>query len=242
MEEGDWHDGYRVFGGQVAVLYARCQQAYHAFDALPQLADQLRILSVNAELTSARAGDHGRGVRVLTQFATEAVTRLVRTIPEMVALKRHTYNQAAAILRAARDIGKLEAAGRRATKVVSADGRDPLAPIDAAWRRRLSAVGAAAAQLNQAHTTMTATVRSVREVAMQVEMVAANIAIEATTAGPFEGELHGIAEVMHEHAEGLRQMTDDTSRGLREASVTNKAMAEFAALAGKTVTKGDPAA
>jgi hypothetical protein len=227
---GLWHDGYREFSSQLGDLYARCQATYHAFDDLPRLVDQLRILSVNAELASARAGDYGRAVRVLTHFATEAVTRLMGIIPEMIHLKRRTYAQTGTILRAARDVGKLEAAGNiimGGNRPVSADS---LPTLETAWRTRLHTLGEAATGLTSAHASLQMVIRSVREVVLQTEMVAANIAIEATAAGPFAADLGAIADVMHEHTAALRAMVDEASHGMRDAAQSNLAMAAFAGL------------
>lgn len=218
-----WHDGYARFGGHVRGLYERCQTAYHAFDDLPRLVDDLRILAVNAELASARAGDFGRAVRVLTHFATEAVTRLLLVVPEMVALKRCTYTVAGTILRAARDVGKFEAAGA----LVIAAGRQPLPALERAWRARLRTLELAAASLSSTHGQLVGVVRSVREVMMQTEIIAANIAIEATAAGPHEAELSAIAEAMRERVNAMRRMVEGAGNGLRDAAETNLALAEF---------------
>jgi hypothetical protein len=235
-----WHDGYREFAAQLGDLYGRCQATYHAFDDLPRLVDQLRILSVNAELASVRAGDHGRAVRVLTHFATESVTRLLGVIPEMIGLKRDTYAQAGTILRAARDVGKIESAGNNILASGNATAITALTALDLAWRSRLAALGAAAAALTKAHGGLQAIIRTVREVVLQTEMIAANIAIEATSAGPHAADLRAIADVMQQHTAGLRAMGDAAGRGMRDASQSNVAMAAFAALGrgGRTAYQG----
>ncbi|MBI5163353.1 MAG: chemotaxis protein [Magnetospirillum sp.] len=230
MAEGDVPGGeWRTASSRLTVhlrgLYGRTQATYHAFDDLPRLVDQLRILSVNAELASARAGDYGRAVRVLTHFATEAVSRLLALVPEMVALKTRSYGLAAAILTASLDIGRLESAG---SKVLAAGHRfpadDPLDWLDRAWRNRLDTIGAAARELSRAHHNLAEMVATVRSVMMQSEIISTNIAIEATAAGPFEGELTSLADVMRERVDALRAMIDDASRRMRDAAETNLAL------------------
>lgn len=221
-----WHESARVHGGSVNALYERCQAAYHAYDELPKLVDHLRILAVNAELASARAGDHGRAVRVLTQFAVECVTRLMALVPELVGLKKRTYGLAGGILRAASDIAKLEAAG---SKVLGAGSHDALAVLDAAWRARLGDLAASAAQLTRTHNGLTDIAKAAREVMLQTEIISANIAIEATSAGPFEAELRAIADTMRGRVDELRAMIDGAARALRNAAETNQALAAFGA-------------
>ncbi|MBC7952528.1 MAG: chemotaxis protein [Rhodospirillaceae bacterium] len=221
-----WHDSARAHGGAVNALYERCQAAYHAFDELPKLVDHLRILAVNAELASARAGDHGRAVRVLTQFAVECVTRLMGLVPELVGLKKRTYGLAGGILRAASDIAKLEAAGAR---VMNAGTKDALLVLDGAWRARLAELAIAAAQLTLTHNGLVDIAKAAREVMMQTEIISANIAIESTSAGPFEAELRAIADTMRGRVDELRAMIDGAARALRSAAETNHALAAFGA-------------
>jgi hypothetical protein len=232
LEAPIWHDSARAHGAAVQALYQRCQEAYHAYDQLPKLVDHLRILAINAELASARAGDHGRAVRVLTQFAVECVTRLMGLVPEMVALKKRTYSHAGAVLRAAADIAKLEAAGGKVQALGEGKGA-PLTVLDRAWRVRLGSLAGAASELTRTHNGLVEIARAAREVMLQTEIISANIAIESTSAGPFETELRAIADTMRVRVDELRAMIDGAARALRAASQTNHALAEFGA-AGKS--------
>lgn len=226
--EAKWHDTLSAFAEHLHGLHQRCQSAYHAFDALPSLVDQLRILSVNAELASARAGDYGRAVRVLTHFATESVTRLLGVVPQMVGLKKRTYALAGSVMRAAAEIRSLEAAGRRvllAGHTFPEGAEDPLTILDRAHRRRLHDLTDAVAKMTVAHGQLIETVRSVRQVMMQAEIISANIAIEATSAGPHQADLQAIADIMRERVVQLRTMIDEAARALRDAAHTNIALA-----------------
>lgn len=228
-----WRDSAREFSRQIRALYSQCLSAYHAFDDLPRLVDGLRLLSVNAGLASARAGDYGRSIRVLTNFATEAVTRLLAVIPEMVDLKKRTYAIAGTIMRSANDIGKLEAAGNG----ILANGhrfaeQDPLPWLDRAWRARVAAVVDATARLHRTHQGLADIGRITREVMLQTQLVSANIAIEATSAGPYEAELAAVSESIRDRVEELRGMVDTAARHLRDASETIMALEAFGRAAG----------
>ena len=59
-------------------LLSDCRRAFHAFGELDELAENLRVLSLNAELAAGRAGEKGRAVRALTQYTRELVNRLAR--------------------------------------------------------------------------------------------------------------------------------------------------------------------
>ncbi len=223
MVSGDdlavWRDSVGEYAGHTQDLYANCVSAYHAFDGLPRLVDGLRLLSVNAGLVSARAGDYGRSIRVLTNFATESVTRLRDVIPQMLSLKRETYETVGSVMRSINDIGKLEAAG---TIIMRGQGGQAasLGAVSGAWRARVRTLSAAASRLSTANDHLVAAVRVAREVMLQVELIAANIAIEATTAGPWEAELTAIAETIRAKSVELRAMVDDAGRNLRNATET----------------------
>ena len=227
-EKNIWRDSVGAYAGHAHDLYANCLCAYHAFDGLPGLVDGLRLLSVNAGLVSARAGDYGRSVRILTNFATESVTRLRDVIPQMLSLKRQTYENAGAVMRAINDIGKLEAAGSLILGGQGPEASSLLAIADA-WRSRARGLSASAKGLNSANDQLIAMVRITREVMLQVDLIAANIAIEATAAGPWEAELTAIAVTIREKGDELREMIDGASRNLRNATGTIAALVEFGA-------------
>jgi hypothetical protein len=221
-----WRDSVRAYGDHTQNLYVNCVGAYHAFDGLPRLVDGLRLLSVNAGLVSARAGDYGRSIRVLTNFATESVTRLIGVIPQMLSLKRQTYETAGGIMRAVNDIGKIETAG---TLIVRQRGADEAALIglSRAWRARVHLLGMSAASLSGTNDQFIAMVRVAREVMLQTELIAANIAIEATAAGPWEAELATIADTIRGRVDELRVMVDSAGRNLRNATETIVALVAF---------------
>lgn len=221
-----WRDSVGAYASHTQDLYANCVSAYHAFDGLPRLVDGLRLLSVNAGLVSARAGDYGRSIRVLTNFATESVTRLRDVIPRMLSLKRQTYEAAGGVMRSINDIGKLEAAGTIILRG-QGEGAASLNAISRAWRTRGRALSGAAARLSTANDQLVMVLQIAREVTLQVDLIAANIAIEATAAGPWEAELTAIAETIRGKAAELREMVDDAGRNLRNATQTIVALVGF---------------
>ena len=220
-----WQDGGDA-QGQIRGLFERTQTAYHAFDGLPRLVDELRLLSVNAQLASARAGDYGRAVRVLTLFSTEAVGNLLVMVPRAVELKRRSYGLAGQIMRTLSEMAKIEAAGRR---VVAAGHHfpkdDPLAVLAAARARRRAVLVGAVATLEQTHAALAEVAATARTVMMQTEIIATNIAIEATAAGPYQAELEALATALRERSEALRAMTDLAAHRLRDAAEVSVALA-----------------
>lgn len=224
-----WHGGFSTFSATIEGLFERTQTAYHAFDDLPRLVDEMRLLSVNTELASARAGDRGRAVRVLTQFATQSVSRLLGVVPQMIELKRRSYALAGRIMRAAAEVGQIEAAGVRVLRAGHHFPEDdPLKVLDFARMRRLAVLAEAVAALEKAHAALVDAVSTARAVMMETEIIAANIAIEATNAGEFEAEIEALAADLRGRGNALRSMVDEAGRRLRDAADTNLALHRFA--------------
>lgn len=224
-----WSDGSASLG-RLGRLFVQTQTAFHAFDGLPRLVDELRLLSINAQLASARAGDYGRAVRVLTQFAIEAVAGLLAAVPQMVGLKRRSYALTGEVMRTLGSLAKIEAAGRRvAAAGPRSSAEDPLPRLDAARAARRRALADAVAGLERVQADLGEAVATARTVMLQTEIIAANIAIEATAAGRHQTELNALAAALRERSEALRAMIEQASRRLRDAA---DAKVELLALAG----------
>ena len=49
-------------------LFGQCRNTFEAFQGLGDVAEDMRILSLNAELAAGRAGSYGVSIRALTQY------------------------------------------------------------------------------------------------------------------------------------------------------------------------------
>ncbi len=64
-------------------LFGQCRNTFEAFQGLGDVAEDMRILSLNAELAAGRAGSYGVSIRALTQYTRELVNRLEQINLEM---------------------------------------------------------------------------------------------------------------------------------------------------------------
>lgn len=64
-------------------LFQQCRNTFEAFQGLGDVAEDMRILSLNAELAAGRAGTYGVSIRALTQYTRELVNRLEQINLEM---------------------------------------------------------------------------------------------------------------------------------------------------------------
>ena len=214
----------RRIDARVGGLFGDCIQVFHAFGELAELSENLRILSLNAELAAGRAGDKGRAVRALTQYTRELVNRLAQIQSETGALMGRTYGLTAAILR---EIHQFRLIDRACGAVANHPGE-----AAAQARHRLeSARDDIAAHFEQAVGEMVASVERlaartlvVAEVVSASDSIATNIAIEAVGAGPHEAEFRTVADTMRRYVEELRSMIEMAGTAVRNAAEKGAAL------------------
>lgn len=205
-------------------LFSRCLHAFQAFSKLGELSENMRILSLNAELAAGRAGEHGNAVRALTQYTRELVNRLYTIERGMLSLKSNTYNNSASALRTLLQLKMIE---RAADKIKQVNGEfDDGSTTRVANSRQTQLkdlMGNVRGMIkNVEHLSNEAS--SVSEVMSQAGSIATNIAIEASTAGAYEAEFEQVANTMREFAFELRTMCDTAGGSIRDASSVGKTL------------------
>lgn len=210
-------DGASRIEARIGALLGDCIQVFRAFSELAELAENLRILSLNAELAAGRAGDKGRAVRALTQYTRELVNRLAQVQTETAGLMSHTYGLTAAILREHHQHALIE----RAVGAITA-GSGTMA--DSASRRLEEASVAMTGTLARSVERMveyiermSARTRAVAEVVSASDSIATNIAIEAVGAGLHEAEFRTVADTMRRYVEELRTIMEQAGAAVRSA-------------------------
>lgn len=182
-------------------LLEDCRRAFQAFGELDELAENLRILSLNAELAAGRAGDKGRAVRALTQYTRELVNRLAQIQGEMKRMDKNTDTLSTGIESDLARLRELEASG--ASNAEMSDTMRAL--VD-----KLEALSVNVEDLSRrAH--------GVEEVVSQSDSIATNIAIEAAAAGVHEKEFRTVSDTMRRYVDDLRKMIDEASDAVRRA-------------------------
>lgn len=183
-------------------LLTDCRRAFHAFGELDELAENLRILSLNAELAAGRAGDKGRAVRALTQYTRELVNRLAQIRGEMNQLRGRTDQLSTQI--------EDELKQLRALEESSGGDSTAFAELMRSLVDKLDTLSTNVEDLSRrAH--------GVEEVVSQSDSIATNIAIEAAAAGVHEKEFRTVSDTMRRYVDDLRKMIDDASDAVRRA-------------------------
>ncbi len=200
-------------------LFGMCLQAFQAFSGLPELSEDMRVLSLNAELAAGRGGEKGVAVRALTQYTRELVYRLNGICKEILSLKSQMYRHSAGALRVLRQNGMME----RASLAVQEAHADAERSMDTQRHigdtqqefldTTLDEVGNMVNCVNQLFDTS----KNVSGVGTQAASISTNIAIEAALSGQFEEEFRQVADAMQEYVDQLRDMADTGGRSIRDA-------------------------
>ncbi len=199
-------------------LFSRCLFAFQAFAKLGELSENMRILSLNAELAAGRAGEHGSAVRALTQYTRELVNRLYAIERSMLALKSNTYSHSANALRTLLQLKMIERAGTELSKIQGEFGSTSSERIAQSRQDKLSVLMDNVRNMIEGVEKLSHEAGTVSDVMGQAGSIATNIAIEASTAGAHEAEFGQVAKTMREFAFELRAMCDTASGSIRDAS------------------------
>lgn len=185
-------------------LLSDCRRAFHAFGELDELAENLRILSLNAELAAGRAGDKGRAVRALTQYTRELVNRLAQIRGEMNQLRTRTENLSQKIEDELKQLRGIEES--------SANGAD-----SSQFTEMMRSLVDKLDDLSTNVEDLSRRAHGVEEVVSQSDSIATNIAIEAAAAGVHEKEFRTVSDTMRRYVDNLRTMIDEASDAVRRA-------------------------
>jgi hypothetical protein len=206
-------------------LLGDCRRAFYAFGELDELAENLRILSLNAELAAGRAGDMGRAVRALTQYTRELVNRLAQIQGEMNTLRVRTFALSSAILRGQLQLRLFE----RAVDMVNDGDHDQRSRIlvNRAFGDLMRAMVETLDGTADAVEGVGRRAHAIEEVVSQSDSIATNIAIEASSAGAHEKEFRTVSDTMRHYVEDLRGMIDEASDAIRRAREKADALRRF---------------
>lgn len=207
-------------------LFSHCLDAFRAFAPLSHLAEDMRVLSLNAELAAGRAGTRGAAVRALTQYTRELVTRLNAVQREMDDIKTRVCVHSARTLRLAHQLSVL---GRAAEALHRAPGTQStrLAARSAVQSRdvRFASIRPGVKEAMAGIDRLSGETGRIDDLAVQASTIASNIAIEAATAGPYEEEFKQVSNTMRGYVAQLRRMVDAAGQAIRQATTSGRNLA-----------------
>lgn len=213
---------------RIRALFPEINLANRAMFRLADLSEDMRILSLNAELAAGRAGQRGAAVRALTQYTRGLVRRLVDINANASGL-RTLYDAATDALRTLRHLRQLEEATVRVDVAdMTETSHRALGTLERVRNAQLRDMAERIAGINDGTARLGLVVRVVDDVVSQAASIATNIAAEAVTAGSHEAEFKAVSETMTRYVEELRTMNDQAAKGVRGALEGCKALVDAA--------------
>jgi len=222
-------------------LFQQCRNTFEAFQGLGDVAEDMRILSLNAELAAGRAGTYGVSIRALTQYTRELVNRLEQINLEMKKIEAFEEgdadagadapdNQAAEYNVEQADVSyegyeeQYEEGAEYATEEYAYDGEQYDAEMDgvAYALQKFNDDNGGVKYLNDQ-------AKRIAEVVSQSNSIATNMAIEAATAGQYEDTFTNVANDMRGFVDTLKNMVTRAQDSIEKAFRAEKSLKEIEA-------------
>ncbi len=214
-------------------LFQQCRNTFEAFQGLGDVAEDMRILSLNAELAAGRAGTYGVSIRALTQYTRELVNRLEQINLEMKKIEAFeedetdgTDNQAVEYSTEQSDASyeEYEEGSEYATEEYAYDEEQNAAEMDsvAYALQKFNDDNGGVKYLNDQ-------AKRIAEVVSQSNSIATNMAIEAATAGQYEDTFTNVANDMRGFVDTLKNMVTRAQDSIEKAFRAEKSLKEIEA-------------
>lgn len=187
--------------GRAGEMFTQCETALQSFVKLRELSEDMRILSLNAELAAGRAGTAGVAVRALTQYTRQLVSQLNRVQEDMNSLQARAED-----LVASNNTGGSDGESRTGTSL----------PYDPSNQENDEREQKAITTISEHAKQISVHAQTIRRIAEQSNGIATNIAIEAAGAGRYEPEFRTVANTMKRYIADLRAMVDDSERAVKQ--------------------------
>lgn len=221
-------DPNRVIAVRDAVhqVLSEYQAAYFALHALAGTVEDLRILSLNAELAAGRAGSRGAAIKVATQSTRELVSLLSQASTRMNQARYRCYRSGALAMRGLPRIARFGRAADLIRRGGGAYADSGLAVLDRAVGERAGHAVEELTGLTDGGRELEKLAKGLKSLVMQAVAIANNLAIEATGVTGHQATFTGVAADMQRHIETLKAMVD---KATRHVSLGNRAAAGITA-------------
>lgn len=209
------------------------QAAYFALHSLSDKVEDLRILSLNAELAASRAGTRGAAIKVATQSTRELVNQLTAATGRMNGARSRCYRFGALAMRGLPRIGRF---GRTAEMVKQAGGayaESGLRALDHAIAARAADAAEELAGLIQGGRELEKLANGLEGLVIQAVAIANNMAIEATSITGHQTIFSAVAAEMQRHNETLKTMIEEAARHVLLGNRAAQTLASYLDLIGR---------
>lgn len=221
-------------------LFGQCRNTFEAFQGLGDVAEDMRILSLNAELAAGRAGTYGVSIRALTQYTRELVNRLEQINLEMRKVEAFQEEEseegadAPVAVEAAEEVAYEEAPAEEYAEEAYEEYAEDTYPQEYYEEAADDGVAAAIAKFEEVNggvKYLNEQAKRIAEVVSQSNSIATNMAIEAATAGQYEDTFTNVANDMRGFVDTLKNMVTRAQDSIEKAFRAEKSLKELDAAA-----------
>lgn len=207
-------------------LYTQCRNTFEAFQGLGNVAEDMRILSLNAELAAGRAGTYGVSIRALTQYTRELVNRLEQINTEMAKVEAFAEPEEGAEVAQVQHEQHHEHAETEAYEGYEyGDGYEESYYEESPYQAQLTKFE----EDNGGVKYLNEQAKRIAEVVSQSNSIATNMAIEAATAGQYEDTFTNVANDMRGFVNTLKNMVTRAQDSIEKAFRAEKYLKELEA-------------
>jgi hypothetical protein len=228
-------------------LFAQCRNTFEAFQGLGDVAEDMRILSLNAELAAGRAGSYGVSIRALTQYTRELVNRLEQINQEMDKVEAFKTDdeageEAAGVEEVHEEVEYAEADHAQedheeyqAEEYAEGEYAQEYTEEYVEEGYHVAEEGSMEAKLQQFEEEiggvkyLNEQAKRIAEVVSQSNSIATNMAIEAATAGQYEDTFTNVANDMRGFVDTLKNMVTRAQDSIEKAFRAERSLKEIAA-------------
>jgi hypothetical protein len=224
-------------------LFGQCRNTFEAFQGLGDVAEDMRILSLNAELAAGRAGTYGVSIRALTQYTRELVNRLEQINLEMRkvdAFKDEEEGEKGAATAPeveAVEYAEEEYSEEEYSEEYAAEGQEDYASQEEYAEESYEEESGISALIHKFEEEnggvkyLNEQAKRIAEVVSQSNSIATNMAIEAATAGQYEDTFTNVANDMRGFVNTLKNMVTRAQDSIEKAFRAEKSLKEIDAAA-----------
>ncbi|WP_419797838.1 MAG: chemotaxis protein [Terasakiella sp.] len=210
-------------------LFQQCRNTFEAFQGLGDVAEDMRILSLNAELAAGRAGTYGVSIRALTQYTRELVNRLEQINLEMKKIE--AFEEGDETEAVEQSVEQADAASHEEYDGHHEDGSE-YDYDEAQYSTEMDAVAYALQKFNDDNggvKYLNDQAKRIAEVVSRSNSIATNMAIEAATAGQYEDTFTNVANDMRGFVDTLKNMVTRAQDSIEKAFRAEKSLKEIEA-------------